>query len=78
MNKNKERELSFEKLVLELREQGFENIDMELMLTKLKTIKTVCRQELSKITKSKKSGARTDDPYKPKLMWFDLQYPSFD
>jgi hypothetical protein len=30
MNKNK-RELSFEKLVLELREQGFENPDMELV-----------------------------------------------
>jgi hypothetical protein len=75
MNKNK-RELSFEKLVLELREQGFENIDMELVSKNLKTIKIMYRQELSKITKSKKAGARTDDSYKPKLVWFELQYPS--
>jgi hypothetical protein len=34
MNKNK-RELSFEKLVLELREQGFENIDVELVRKKI-------------------------------------------
>jgi hypothetical protein len=65
MNKNKT-ELSFEKLVLELREQ---------ILEKLKTVKTVYRPELSTVTKSKKSGAGTDDLYKPKLVWFELQYP---
>jgi hypothetical protein len=70
MNKNK-RELSFEKLVRELREQGFENIGVELVRKKLKTIKTVYRQELSKITKSKKSGAGTNNLYKPKLVWFE-------
>jgi hypothetical protein len=69
-NKNK-RDLSFEKLVLQLREHGFENIDVELVRKKLKTIKTVYRQELSKITKSKKSGVGTDDLYKPKLAWFE-------
>jgi hypothetical protein len=52
MYKNK-RESSFEKLVLELRDQGFENIDVELVRNKLKTIRTVYRQELTKITKSK-------------------------
>ncbi|XP_033607752.1 uncharacterized protein LOC117282409 [Cryptotermes secundus] len=67
MNKNK-REL-FEKLMLELREQGFENTDVELMRKKLKTIKTVYRRKLSKFTKSKKSCAGTDDQYKPKLAW---------
>jgi hypothetical protein len=73
MNKNK-RELSFERLVP--KEQGFENIDMELMHKKLKTIKTVYRQELPKITKSKKTGVRTDNSYKPKLVWFEFQYHS--
>jgi hypothetical protein len=48
---------------------------MELVRKKLKTIKTAYR-ELSKITKSKKSGARTDDPYKQKLVWFEMQYAS--
>jgi hypothetical protein len=73
MNKNK-RELLFDRLLLELSEQGFENIDVELVHKKLKTIKTLYIQELSKITKSKKSGAGTD-LYKPKLVWFELQYP---
>jgi hypothetical protein len=61
----------FEKLVLELREQGFENIDAELVRKKLKTIKTMYRQELSRITKSRKSDVGTDDLYKPKLAWFE-------
>jgi hypothetical protein len=38
MNKNKG-ELSFEKLVLELREQGFENIDVELVRKKIENHK---------------------------------------
>jgi hypothetical protein len=54
--------------VLELREQGFENIDMELLCKHLKTIKTVYREELSKIMKSKKCDAHTDDLYKPGLV----------
>jgi hypothetical protein len=74
VNKNK-KEASFEKLVLELREQGFENIGVELVRKKLKTIKTVYREELSKITKLKKTAAGTDDLYRPKLAWFELQYP---
>jgi hypothetical protein len=45
MNKNK-RELSFDKMVLELKEQRFENTDMALVHNKLKTIKTVYKQEL--------------------------------
>jgi hypothetical protein len=70
LNKNR-RELSFETLVLELREQEFESTDVELVRKKLKTIKTVYRQELSKITKSKKSIADTDDLYKPKFQKSD-------
>jgi hypothetical protein len=65
LNKNK-RELSFEKLVLELREHGFENIGVELVRKKFKA-----RQELAIITKSKKTGAGTDDVYRPKLAWFE-------
>jgi hypothetical protein len=66
LNKNK-RELSFEKLVLELREHGFESIDVKLVGKKLKTIRNMYRQKLSKITNSKKSSADTDDLYKTKL-----------
>jgi hypothetical protein len=75
INKNKS-EKSFEKPVQPLWGQGFENTDVELVRKKLKTIKTVYRQKLSKITKSKMSGASTDDLYKPKLVWFELRYPS--
>ncbi|KAK5647118.1 hypothetical protein RI129_005582 [Pyrocoelia pectoralis] len=41
-----------------------------ILKTKIKTIKTVYRQELNKIIKSKKSGAGAADVYKPKLVWF--------
>jgi hypothetical protein len=34
------------------------------------SIKNVYRQELTKIKKSKKSGAGADDVYQPKLAWF--------
>jgi hypothetical protein len=54
-----------------VREHGFENIGVELVRKKLKAITTAYRQELAKITKSKKSGAGTDDVYKPKLAWFE-------
>lgn len=69
MNKSR-RDTAFERLLKELQESGFENIDMNILKTKIKTIKTVYRQEVNKIVKSKKSGSGTDDLYKPKLMWF--------
>lgn len=69
MNKLK-RESAFEKLLKELQESGFEKIDINILKTKIKTVKTVYRQEVNKILKSKKSGSGTDDLYKPKLMWF--------
>lgn len=69
MNKLK-RESAFEKLLKELNESGFENTDINILKAKIKTIKTVYRQEVNKILKSKKSGSGTDDLYKPKLMWF--------
>lgn len=56
-------------LLLELRENNIEITEDELK-KKIKTIKTVYQQELNKITKSAKSGAGTDDLYKPKLIWF--------
>jgi hypothetical protein len=52
--------------VLELREQAFENTDMEVVHKKLKIMKSVYT-ELSKIMKLKKNGADTDGLYKPKL-----------
>ncbi|KAI4468047.1 hypothetical protein MML48_2g00001562 [Holotrichia oblita] len=50
--------------------EGFGDVNLDVLKTKLKTIKTVYRQELNKCIKSKKSGSGTDDVYKPKLIWF--------
>jgi hypothetical protein len=36
---------------------------------KIKSVKDVCRQELGKIERSKKSGS--EEIYSPKLQWFD-------
>ena len=45
---------------------------VEVLRTKIKGIKNVYRQELTKIEKSKKkkSGAGADDVYQRKLAWF--------
>ena len=43
---------------------------VEVLRKKIKSIKNVYRQELTKIDKSKKSGAGADDVYQPKLLWF--------
>jgi hypothetical protein len=68
-NKNK-RESAFQKLMKELRDDGFQDITLEILRKKIKTIKTVYRQELAKVQKSKRSGAGTEDLYKPKLSWY--------
>ncbi|XP_069702742.1 uncharacterized protein [Periplaneta americana] len=71
LNKTK-RELMFQKLVSELKKQGFEKIDIEVVRKKIKTLKTVYRQELTKIAKSKQSAVWPEDIiYKPKLAWFE-------
>lgn len=38
---------------------------------KIKSIRTTYKTELNKILKANKSGAGTDDLYKPKLFWFE-------
>ena len=43
---------------------------VEVLRKKIKSIKNVYRQELTKIEKSKKSGAGADDDYQSKLTWF--------
>ncbi|KAK4875126.1 hypothetical protein RN001_011548 [Aquatica leii] len=61
MNKIK-KDFAFDKLLKELLEmEGFANLNLVTLKTKLKTIKTVYRQEINKILKSKKTGSGTDD-----------------
>jgi hypothetical protein len=43
---------------------------VEVLRKKIKSIKNVYRQELTKIGKKKKIGAGADDVYQPKLAWF--------
>jgi hypothetical protein len=60
-----------EKLLLEI---STERVNCNCVRRKIKTNKTVYSQELNKIKKSKKSGAGTNDVYKPKLVWLDIRW----
>lgn len=59
-----------QKLVTDLEEEGFGNIDIGKLKTKIKSIKDSYRFELNKVKSSMKSGAGTEDIYKPRLAWF--------
>lgn len=47
-------------------------IIIDELKTKIKNIRTTYNREVSKIVASKKSGAGTDDIYKPQLTWFPI------
>ena len=70
--KKNAREHNFRKLFLQLQNAGpeFQFPDEETLKRKIKSIKDCYRIELNKIKRSKKSGAGTNDVYKPKLAWF--------
>jgi hypothetical protein len=55
-----------------LRKTTLKGLTADCVRRKIKIIKTAYSQELNKIMKSKKSGAGTNDLYKPKLVWFDI------
>jgi hypothetical protein len=55
------------------RKSTLKGLTAECVRRKIKIIKTVHSQELNKIMKSKKTGAGTNDLYKPKLVWFDIR-----
>lgn len=62
----------FKSFYLELESQGLvEGMDENQLKAKIKNIKDVYRNELSKVEKSKKSGSGTNNIYYPKLVWFD-------
>jgi hypothetical protein len=64
------KESAFQKLMKELRDDGFQDITLDILRKKIKIMKTVYRQELAKARKSKMSGAGTEDLDKPKLSWY--------
>jgi hypothetical protein len=55
-----------------LRKSTLKGLTADCVRRKIKKSK-VYSQELNKIIKSKKSGAETNDLYKPKLVWFDIR-----
>jgi hypothetical protein len=55
-----------------LEELNIEELTADCAGRKIKMMKTVYSQEVSKIMKSNKSGAGTYDLYKPQLVWFDI------
>ena len=69
--KRNAREHSFKSLINELIEAGVEIPGEETLRKKIKNLKDAYRNEVNKVKKSMKSGAGTDDVYKPKLVWFE-------
>ena len=70
-NNNKiKRDSTMLKLMGELLKRNVAVQSVEVLQKKIKIIKNVYRQEFTKIEKSKKSGAGTDDIYQPQLAWF--------
>lgn len=47
-------------------------LTVEELKSKIKNIRTTYNREASKVSKSKKSGAGTDDLYTPQLIWFSV------
>jgi hypothetical protein len=66
------KEHSYKLLSLELENEGFGIIPVDKLKIKIKSLKDAYRVEFNKIKKSTKSGAGTDDIYKPKLAWFHV------
>lgn len=65
-NNKYKRKCAFQKVIKELE---FKGITLEILRKKIKTIKTVYRQEFMKIVKSRKHDP--ENIYKPKLSWYD-------
>ncbi|CAJ0957693.1 unnamed protein product [Ranitomeya imitator] len=49
-----------------------ETVDENIVRKKIQALRTVFKQEVNKVEKSKKSGAGTDEVYVPKLWYYDL------
>jgi hypothetical protein len=71
-DKYRYRKARYEGMKQLLEEINIEGLNADSVRRKIKMIKTVYSQELNKIMKSKKSGAGTNDFYKPKSVWFDI------
>ena len=56
----------------ELNRRGLNVEDEESLRKKIKSLKDAYRNEVNKIKKSFRSGAGTEDVYKPKLVWFHV------
>lgn len=70
LKRDKRRE-AFIDLAAELEGEGFGQIPIESLRSKIKSIKDSYRFELNKVKKSLKNGAGPEDVHKPKLCWFD-------
>lgn len=69
MNRNK-RDAALQEIRDALIELEVNIPSLDFLRKKIKTLKTVYRQELIKVEKSKKSGAGVEDIYHPRLSWF--------
>lgn len=62
---------AYDKL-LELCKEVNANANIDWVKMRIKNLRTVFRKEMKKMKTSQKSGAGTDDIYKPKLWYFEL------
>lgn len=70
-NKRDMRESAMKQLLEDMKVQEFGIISKDALKTKIKSLKDCYRIELNKVKKSMKSGAGTENLYKPKLGWFE-------
>lgn len=65
---NAARKTTLDEIIYSLKKPNLTQNDLKI---KIKNVRTTYSRELSKLLKSKKSGAGTNDIYKPALRWFD-------
>lgn len=65
---NASRIAALDEIIYSLQKRNLTPNDLKI---KIKNIRTTYNRELSKLLKSKKSGAGTNDIYKPALRWFE-------
>ncbi|KAJ9596589.1 hypothetical protein L9F63_012381, partial [Diploptera punctata] len=65
------RDLAYVELIAKYKEID-PSAERDTVMKKINSFRTVFKKEMTKVNKSQKSGAGTDEVYKPKLWYFDL------
>lgn len=63
-----------QELLTDLQHEGFKDLHIDALRRKIKTIRTVYRQEAAKIEKTQKHATSLEQVYKPRLVWFNIAH----